>query len=170
MKLKSIYLILGILFLFISCNKKHETETEIENKFVKTWYDTEYIIPGRSKLIIKKDSTFNYTSAGCDWRSFSKGKWKMSGDFIELTSTKVDTCYVVFPFLDCGFFDRKNKERLLTIPNCEPKGNSDFCFFNKEKFYLKNDSLVCKIKPESKCPDTLKIVFAKTPKIPKHYN
>ncbi|MFD1604312.1 hypothetical protein ACFSJW_24820 [Flavobacterium artemisiae] len=167
MKSKSIYLTLAILFLFISCNKK--TESEIENKFVKTWYDTQYIVPGRSELIVKKDSTFNYTSAGCDWRVFSKGKWKIKGDSIELTSSKIDTCYMAFPFIDCGFYERKDKERMVTIPNCKPDTGSDFCLFTKETFYLRNDSLIYKIK-DSKCPDSLRIEFAKTPKIRKHYN
>ncbi|KFF02710.1 hypothetical protein [Flavobacterium reichenbachii] len=155
-----------LLFLcLISCQKKETPK----NKFTGTWYDTEYIVPGKSSIKINADSSFNYRGAGCDWRVFSKGKWRMIGDSIELNSTKIDTCYIAFPFLDCTFFDRKDKAPLplLTMPNCEPDEGKSFCLFTKEIFYIKNDSLICKVKPESKCPDTLKIIFAKTQKIRK---
>ncbi|WP_264550811.1 hypothetical protein [Flavobacterium sp. N2038] len=163
MKCKEFYFLLFISL--ISC-KKVETPP---NKFLGTWYDTEYIVPGKSSIRINSDSTFNYRSRGCDWGAFSKGKWKMIGDSIELSSTKIDTCYVVFPFADCAFFDRKDKASLplLTISNCEPDGTKSFCLFTKEIFYIKNDSLLYRLKISSKCPDTLKIAFAKTQKIRK---
>jgi hypothetical protein len=163
MKFKAISFLLFICL--ISCKKAESPP----NKFLGTWYDTEYIVPGKSSIKINADSTFTYNGAGCDWRVFSKGKWGMTGDSIELSSTKIDTCYVVFPFADCSFFDRKNKAPLplLTMPNCEPDEGKSFCLFTKEIFYIKNDSLICKVKPESKCPDTLKIIFAKTQKIRK---
>ncbi|PBJ10070.1 hypothetical protein [Flavobacterium sp. ACN6] len=157
---------ISILILFIglfSCQKKEIPK----NKFVGTWYDTEYIVPGKSSIKINADSTFDYRGAGCDWTVFSKGKWKIIGDSIELSSTKIDTCYVISPFVDCTFFDRKGKAPLplLTMQNCEPDQGKSFCLFTKEIFYIKNDSLFYKIKPESKCSDTLKIMFAKTKKI-----
>ncbi|KOP37445.1 MULTISPECIES: hypothetical protein [unclassified Flavobacterium] len=153
-----------VLFaVFISC-KKHDN---LPNKFLGTWHDTEYIVPGKSSIKINTDSTFYYRSAGCDWRVFSKGKWRMIGDTIELNSTKIDTCYVAFPFADCIFFERQDKKPLLTIPNCEPDETKSFCLFTKEKFYIKNDSLVYRFKASSKCLDTLKIVFAKTQKLRK---
>ncbi|KAF2327192.1 hypothetical protein [Flavobacterium daemonense] len=158
--------ILLLFFGLISCQKKEIPE----NKFVRTWYDTEYIIPGKSSIKINADSTFYYKSRGCDWGVFSKGKWRVIGDSIELSSTKIDTCYVISPFADCTFFDRKNKAPLplLTMPNCEePDQGKSFCLFTKEVFYIKNDSLIYKLKPSSQCPDTLKIVFAKTQKIRK---
>lgn len=161
MKCKDFYFLLFICL--ISC-KKVEI---LPNKFIGTWYDTEYIVPGKSSIKVNADSSFYYVSAGCDWRVFSKGKWRMVGDTIELSSTKIDTCYVVFPFVDCTFFERHNKSPMLTIPNCEPDQTKSFCLFKKEKFYFKNDSLVYRLKINSKCSDTLKISFAKTQKIRK---
>ena len=145
----------------ISCKKLES----LPNKFVGSWYDTEYIIPNKSTLKINKDSTFKYESAGCDWRVISKGNWKIVGDLIELNSTSSDTCYRMFPFVECIPFGKYDRKDILTIPNCEPTNNKSFAILAKEKFYIKNDLLVYKLKPSSSCPDTLKIIFAKTEKI-----
>jgi hypothetical protein len=156
-----------LIFLFfvslISCRKSDN----VHNKFVGIWYDTEYIIPSRSTLKINIDSTFNYQGAGCQWRLTSHGKWKIIDDFIELNSIKTDTCYRMFPFVDCNPFDTRKRKVVLTISDCNPKDNTDFLIFAKERFYIKNDSLVYKLKSNSLCPDTLKIIFAKTQKIKK---
>ncbi|AWK06146.1 hypothetical protein HYN56_18715 [Flavobacterium crocinum] len=152
-----------VLIHFASCKK---AEFPV-NKFVGTWYDTEYIVPGHATIKINKDSTFNYNGAGCQWTLVSKGKWKIVGDFIELNSTKIDTCYRMIPFVDCNPFETRKRKEILTIPNCNPKDDTDFLIFDKERFYIKNDTLVYKLKPGSGCPDTLKIVFAKTRKIRK---
>ncbi|MCR4033768.1 hypothetical protein [Flavobacterium panacis] len=163
--------LLLILICLISC-KKNESKNKSEeplNKFLGVWNDTEYIIPNETKLKINSDNTFVYTAAGCDWRVFSRGNWKTKGDSVELTSIKIDTCYIAFPFIDCGFYERKDKKRMVTVPNCEPDTGGSFCVFTKEVFYIKNDSLIYKIK-DSKCSDSLRIEFAKTPKIRKHRN
>ena len=86
-----------VLVSLISCKK---SESSL-NKFGGTWYDTEYIIPNRSTLKINTDGTFKYASAGCDWRVVSKGNWKRFGDTIELNSTGSDSCYIMFPFVEC---------------------------------------------------------------------
>ena len=151
-----------LLICLISCKKP----VKPVNKFVGTWYDTEYVVPNLSKLKIKADSTFSYTSGACTWQGFSRGKWKMIGDSIELNSIKSDTCYRMFPLLNCAPFEKRTKD-LVTIPNCNSNAKEDFLIFSKEKFYIKNDSLILKIKPSSKCPDTLKIAFARTEKIRK---
>ncbi|PWB24083.1 hypothetical protein DCO46_12720 [Flavobacterium sp. HTF] len=91
-----------LFFVLISCTKK----PVLANKFVGNWYDTEYIVPVKAILKIKKDSSFTYKSAGCDWRVFSKGKWKMIGDSIELTSINSDTCYRIMPFVFLHTFFR----------------------------------------------------------------
>jgi hypothetical protein len=152
-----------IFICLISCKKSEG----LPNKFVGTWYDSEYIIPGKSSIKINKDSSFSYKSRGCQWGSVSNGKWKIIGDSIELNSTSSDTCYKMFPFVYCFPFGEKDTKDLLTIPNCIPNENAFFAIFKNEKFYLKNDSLVYKLKTKSKCPDTLKIVFARTQKIRK---
>ncbi|MDQ6473063.1 hypothetical protein RB619_20680 [Flavobacterium sp. LHD-80] len=159
MKLKAFSYLL--FMCLISCQKKEIPE----NKFVGTWYDTEYIIPSLTVIKIRADSTFSCISGACTWQGFSRGKWKMVGDSIELNSIKSDTCYRMLPFVNCNPFERRKD--LLTIANCNPDGRRDFLFFEKERFYLKNDSLVYKLKRSSKCPDTLKIIFAKTQKIRK---
>ncbi|TDO97127.1 hypothetical protein [Flavobacterium sp. 245] len=151
-----------VLFLALISCKKAESPP---NRFIGTWYDTEYVVPSLTRITIKKDSTFSCISGACTWQGFSQGKWKIVGDSIELNSTKSDTCYRMLPFVDCNPFEKRKD--LLTIPNCSPEQRSDFLIFDKERFYVKNDSLVYKLKKSSKCPDTLKIVFARTQKIRK---
>lgn len=153
--------ILLLLLGFISCQKKEIPE----NKFIGTWYDTEYVVPSLTVIKIKADSTFSCSSGACTWQGFSRGKWKIIGDSIELNSIKSDTCYRMLPFVHCNPFEKRKDT--VTISNCTSKENSDFLIFEKERFYIKNDSLVYKLKPSSQCPDTLKIVFAKTKKIRK---
>lgn len=148
---------------FISCNKKQKPV----NKFLGTWYGTEYIVPSESVLKINKDSSFSYKSAGCQWRVVSKGNWKIIGDSLELNSTSSDTCYKVFPFVFCISFGADAIEDKFTIPNCEANNDVSFAQFTKEVFYLKNDSLTYKIKAGSNCSDTLRIVYARTGKIRK---
>ncbi|KUJ60065.1 hypothetical protein AR687_20135 [Flavobacteriaceae bacterium CRH] len=150
--------------LFISLISCKKAEIPI-SKFVGVWYDTEYIVPSLTIIKIKADSTFSCTSGACTWQGFSQGKWKIVGDSIELNSTKSDTCYKMLPFVHCNPFEKRKDS--LTISNCNPKGRADFLIFEKERFYIKNDSLLYKLKSSSKCPDTLKIIFAKTQKIRK---
>lgn len=153
--------ILLLFFGLISCQKKEISE----NKFVGVWYDTEYVVPSLTIIKIKTDSTFTCTSGACTWQGFSQGKWKIVGDSIELNSVKSDTCYRMLPFVHCDPFEVIKDS--LTVFNCNPKRHADFLIFEKERFYIKNDSLVYKIKRSSKCPDSLKITFAKTQKIRK---
>lgn len=152
-----------ILFFLLSCKKSES----LPNKFVGTWYDTEYIVPGRSSIKINLDSSFSYQSAGCQSRVISKGKWKIVGDSLELNSTSSDTCYKMFPFIFCIPFGENNRKDVLTITDCNPLGDTSFAIFEKETFYIKNDSLFYKLKVNSQCSDTLKIVFARTQKIRK---
>lgn len=151
-------------FLFIcliSCQKKEIQE----NKFIGTWYDTEYVVPSLTIMKIKADSTFSCTMGACTWQGFSQGKWKIIGDSIELNSIKSDTCYRTLAFVHCDPFEKRKDS--LTISNCNPNERADFLIFEKERFYIKNDSLVYKLKRSSKCPNTLKIVFTRTQKIRK---
>lgn len=162
MKLK-LYIFLFVIFAFQSCKKK------ADERFVRTWHDTEYIIPGHSTLNINSNFTFNYKAAGCQWRCFSKGKWNVIGDTIELNSIVSDTCYNMFPFAECLKFGAYvNKKTPTTIRNCTAENDMEFTIFNREKFYLKNDSLVYIQKTNSNCTDSIKIVFAKTEKIRKN--
>jgi hypothetical protein len=158
MKLKFCIFVI-LIFAFQACEKK------ADNRFTKTWYDTEYRTPGRTTMQVNKDSTFNYRAAGCMWRSISKGNWKVFGDTIELNSTSIDTCYNMFPFADCPKYGTYYEKKILsTIPNCIAESETDYIIFKKEKFYLKNDSLIYVRKANSNCPTSLSIVFAKTEK------
>lgn len=158
MKLK-FFIFFIATFTFQACEKK------ADERFAKNWYDTEYIIPGKKILTINSDFTFKYNARGCEWHSISKGKWSVRGDTIELNSTRIDTCYHMFPFAECITFGAySNKKIPTTIPNCTAESGTDYTFFNKEKFYIQNDSLVYKLKANSNCSDALKIVFAKTEK------
>lgn len=159
--MRNIILIVFLIVCLISCKKSES----LPSKFIGTWYDTEYVVPSLTILKIKADSTFLCTSGACTWQGFSQGKWKIVGDSIELNSIKSDTCYTMLPFVHCDPFEKRKDS--LTISNCNPKYVGDFLVFNKERFYLKNDSLVYKLKRSSKCPDSLRIVFAKTQKIKK---
>ena len=119
----------------------------------------------KTTLKINSDFTFNYNSQGCQWKTISKGKWKVIGDTIELNSTNIVTCYNMFPFAECiKFKEYENKKILTTIPNCSSESETDFSIFNKEKFFLKNDSLIYIKKSNSLCPNSFKIVFSKTEK------
>jgi hypothetical protein len=161
--MKNRILSLLLILYLISCKK---AEIPV-NKFVRVWYDTQRIVPGKSSIKINKDSTFRYENAGCDWNVISKGKWKIIGDSIELNSTSIDTCYKMFPFIECIRFGKYDRKDTLTILNCEPVSDKSFAILNREKFYIKNDSLIYKLNRSSNCPDTLKIVFAKTQKLKK---
>jgi hypothetical protein len=158
MKLKFCIFIISI-FTFQACEKK------ADERFVKTWYDTEYIIRGRTILPINSDFTFKYNARGCEWHTILKGKWSFIGDTTELNSTRIDTSYNMFPFAEyIKFGEYNNKKIPTTIPNCTAESGTDYTLFNKEKFYLKNDSLVYKRKANSNCSDSLRIVFAKMEK------
>ncbi len=159
------YVFFVLIFAFQACEKK------VDNRFANTWYDTEYRILGSSTLQIKKDFTFNYKAAGCTWSSISKGNWKVLGDTIELNSTNVDTCYTILPFVICPKSGKyNNKTNLTTIPNCTAESKTVYIEFKNEKFYLRNDSLIYKLKENSNCPESLRIVFAKTGKTRKKSN
>ena len=161
MKIKP-YLLLILVFASQACKKK------ADERFTKTWHDTEYRVPGRTTLKFNPNFTFNYSAAGCEWRSFSKGKWNVIGDTIELNSISSDTCYNMFPFAECIKFGAyANKKIPTTVPNCTAETGEDFTLFRKEKFYLKKDSLVYIQKPNSNCPP-IEIKFAQTEKIKKN--
>jgi hypothetical protein len=153
-------IILGIIYLFISC----KNENQKSEKFIGKWNDTEYIIPSKSFIEIKPNHTFYYRSYGCEWRSISKGSWKFYNDTIELTSGKIDTCYNSLPFMMCLKFGY-NVKMTKTISNCNPKSDTDFSLFQKECFYLKNDTLIYINNKKLSCLDSVKIAYAKTLKV-----
>lgn len=158
--MKQIFYFLLLLSL-VSCK---ESET-VPNKFIGKWFDTEYIVPMKASIEIKSDSTFSYSSSSCQWKSLSKGSWKISKDTIELTSSKIDTCYRAFPFMHCLKFGQE-VQTVMRIKGCEPEYNdTNFAIFKNEKFYLKNDSLIYVYRKDWECSDSIIIKYARTGKI-----
>lgn len=152
-------LILAILIFSISLKK---TESSPKN-FAGTWFDTGYEPENKTTLKILPDNTFLYNGGSSSSTGFSNGTWKMIQDTIELSTVKMEDCYTVFPFSDCSSTDKKSKG-LTTIPGCVPDMDMSYVTFDKEKFYIKNDSLIYKNKIGSKCPNRLKISFSRTSK------
>ncbi len=155
-----------LIFIFMTLVVSCENATDESKKFIGKWHDTEYSIPNTGFIEIKSDSTFYYRSAGCGWRSISKGSWKLYNDTIELSSGKIDTCYYTFPFVQCvefGEFVKRGK----TISDCSPEVGIDFLEFTNERFYLRNDTLMYSNDKNLKCLDSSKIMLAKTMKIKK---
>lgn len=156
---------LKFCIFFISTFTVQACEKKADERFTKNWYDTAYIIPGRTILAINPDYTFTYNARGCEWHTISKGIWSVTGDTIELNSALIDTCYYMFPFAECiKFGEFYNKKIPTTIPNCASESGTNYTFFNKDKFYIKNDSLLYKRKANSNYSDSLRIVFAETEK------
>lgn len=150
---------LAILIFSISC-KNIES---VPKNFAGTWYDTGYEDQNKTILKILPNNTFLYNGGSSSWTGFSNGTWKMIGDTIELSSAKMEDCYNAFPFSDCSSAD-KNSKGLTTIPGCVPDMDMSFVTIDKERFYIKNDSLIYKSKTGSKCANRLKISFSRTPK------
>jgi len=151
-----------VLIFSISCKK---TESSPKN-FVGTWYDTGFKAENKTIIKILDNNTFLYNGGNSNWTGFSNGTWEIIGDTIELSSSKMEECYNVSTFSDCDVSNEKNKIT-TTIPGCIPEIDVSYVIITKEKFYIKNDSLIYKSKTSSKCLDKLKISFAKTPKTKK---
>ena len=55
-----------------------------------------------------------------------------------------------------------NVKMTKTISNCNPETDTYFSSFNKERFYIKNDTLIYINSKKLNCLDSVKIAFAKT--------
>jgi hypothetical protein len=157
MRLTIIFIIL--ILIFSSCKKRNET-----NPFIRTWYDTEQIIPIEETLSIRSDSTFIFNSLACQGGAKSSGKWKISGDSLILNSNTPKGCFIISEFVVC-LYPGENKEIRTTIKGCEPNQNFLYSEFKNEIFYIKNDSLFHRPNKDWNCPDSLQIVFSKTKKV-----
>ncbi|NDP27810.1 MAG: hypothetical protein GZ087_10355 [Flavobacterium sp.] len=171
MKIK--FLLLISIIAFSSC-KKNNPKIEENPKFVKVWFDTVKSFPFTAKLIIKKDSTFEYRGGACTSSFGAKGSWKMENDTIILNSIKPKKCMwkrdfglfcLTFEEMKAGNIEEDNK----TIKGCEPKGEDSYENFENEKFYFRNDTLIHKNDEHDKiknCPKS-KIAFLDKEKIRK---
>lgn len=154
-----------ILTVFISC-KTDKPKINKKSDFVKTWFDTVRMVPFESKLIINENKTFDYLGGACTSSFFSKGYWKIKEDTLILTSSKIDKCYWKENFGPICFTNEeieKMQEDNKTIKNCKPIGEESYVFFNQEKFYLRNDTLI-HARENKNCPN-LRIALSSIKKI-----
>lgn len=153
-----IFCILISIFL-ISCKKEDKKQESI---FVKTWYDTEMVIPYMASLEINKDHTFKFTGGACTASFHSYGNWIEKNDTLILNSILPKECFQINEFGKmCYSKEEIEKIRFTkTIADCEPKNDDSFENFKDEKFYLRNDSLVLKKDKKEKCTEK-EIVFFK---------
>ena len=162
---KYILLVVIILTFLSSCNKNAPNK-EVTSKFVRVWFDTVQGIPFRSKLEIKANNTFEYSSGSCENRSESYGIWKMIKDTIVLKSIKPKTCCYQHRFAFCDFNKEANSfDNKTTIKGCVPNGGeADYEIFEDEKFVVRNDTLIHKSDKKSSCPN-LVIAFSSKEKV-----
>lgn len=153
-----IFCILISIFL-ISCKKEDKKQESI---FVRTWYDTEMVIPYMASLEINKDHTFKFTGGACTASFHSYGNWIEKNDTLILNSILPKECFQINEFGKmCYSKEEIEKIRFTkTIADCEPKNDNSFENFKDEKFYLRNDSLVLKKDKKEKCTEK-EIVFFK---------
>ena len=145
-----VVLFLSISILFFSCKKE---VIEKKTDFVKTWYDTEKIIPFEATLKINEDNTFEYYGGACDSQFESSGTWFVKNDTIILNSKIPSECMAMTEFGKmCYSKEEIEKIRFTrTIKNCKTTSNKEFNNFSNEKFYIKNDSLVFKKDKKDTC-------------------
>lgn len=164
--MKKYILLVAIILTFLSSCNKNSPKKEVTSKFVRVWFDTVQGMPFSSKLEIKANKTFEYSSHSCESGSESYGTWKMIKDTIVLKSIKPKTCRYQHRFVFCYF----NKETAsfdnnTTIKGCVPNGGEvDYEVFEDEKFVIRNDTLIHKSDKKSPCPN-LVIAFSKKEKI-----
>lgn len=134
-----------LLALLTSC-KKEEKKVIVDKdaKFIKEWESRKTIVPGTSFIKIKPDHTFEYNSAGCQWRSNSFGKWTVKNDTLILNSIPSKKCQFTNGFGNNMRMPKKGEEfeQQITIKGCKPnERDGDYANFINDKFYIKNDTL-----------------------------
>jgi len=139
-----------ILFSIISCNN---ITKPIENAFVKneinpfvnTWIMVSSQYPFSSKLIVYNDFRFRYEFSSLS-NGFSEGYWQLDSGIIVLNSFKLDSCMYYSRFgEECIPIDdfREVDKKLLatTLDNCFPNSQDVYVVFERDSFYLSNDTL-----------------------------
>ena len=137
------YYIIILILIFTSC-KKHNDNDVSKNEFVKIWQSRKSIIPHKTYLNIKSDSTFEYKDSGCQWSSNSFGTWKIIKDTLFLNSIPSKECQYVNGFGNNCRVAKFGEDFTLetSIKDCKPdERNGDYTTFTNDKFYLKNDTL-----------------------------
>jgi len=163
MKLIQYKLGILILILFSSCKKER---VEKKSVFIKTWYDTERVVPYTATLIINKDHTFKFTGGACTARFYSNGKWIEKKDTLILNSGFPKECLNLREFGRMCYSNEEieNIRFLKTKAGCEVKNDDEFENFRDAKFYLRNDSLIFKKDKKENCTE-YEIRFYKAKKV-----
>lgn len=143
--MKYIQYLLLILFLvlFLYC-KNSDEKINIENKFIHEWQSKKTVIPGKSFIKIYPNYTFEYKSAGCQWRTNSFGNWKVINDTLILNSIPSKECQILDGFGEIVLPLKKGEvyKPKTTLKGCQPEQwENVYVEFVNEKFYIKSDTL-----------------------------
>lgn len=152
MKYSCLFLLLLTVTL-TSCGEKVKPLKMDNSKFIKSWYDTIQGYPYESELKIRKNNTFEYFSGACTYRSLSEGTWEIKDDTLILNSIPARDCFYLTEFGTlCKTKEEivKKRARKKNIEDCQADPEHEYEIFSKEKFYLKNDTLI-HVKQNKEC-------------------
>lgn len=154
-----------IYLFFISLSSCKKETIVPKSVFVKTWYDTEMVIPYAATLTINKDHTFKFIGGACTARFNSEGKWTEKKDTLILDSGFPGECVNLSEFgkMCISREEIENRISAKVKAGCEVKNDEEFVNFKKAKFYLRNDSLIFKKDKKDKCTE-YEIVFSRVKK------
>ena len=141
---------IGVLFFLLqSCHnaareRNNEQENVIDYDFLGCWHSVERTIPFSAVLYIASDYNFVYYGGACTTHFFSIGYWEISGDTLVLNSITPEECLHLTHFSRRRWqfdYDGRPIQR-TTIENCVPYSETEFTFFENEKFLIKDSTLV----------------------------
>jgi hypothetical protein len=153
-----------ILFILIqlgclSC--KQASNTKVED-FVKAWQSVENPLFFKATLSIKEDGTFRYSQNTELCKGFSNGNWIFENYYLVLTSERPDSCFYITEYGDEWTIvsDSVLVEGMnTTIKGCIPDNCVEFIKFEKDSFYIKNDSLFHSSEPNEIFPFSTKVFW-----------
>ncbi len=143
------------IFLSLVClSCKQATNTNAE-EFVKKWQSVENPLLFKAALSIKEDGTFSYTQNTELGKGFSIGDWVIESSYLILSSEKPDSCYYITEYGDEWSIvsDSVLDEGMnTTIKGCVPDNYIEYVVFEKDSFYIRNDSLFHSSEPNEIFP------------------
>jgi hypothetical protein len=164
MKEATLYIL--IVFLCQGCVLDPEQKDEQEpidvtrdttNSFIGCWESLKRVYPYESQLLIKNDGTFYFEYGACIAHGFSTGKWQLIDTSIFLNSNGMDSCmYLSYFGVDCidvNPIDTAEYFIEKTIPDCNPKSESEYIEFKNTEFYIHNDTLRHIARDPQVCPE-----------------
>lgn len=135
-----------------ACKQTTNTNTEV---FVKTWQSVENPLRFKSTLSISEDGSFSYAQEAELGKGFSNGKWIIEGSYLILSSNKPDSCYYVAEYGNewTAVTDGVLSEGMKTpLNDCQPENYIEFVVFERDSFYIRNDSLFHSSEPNDLFP------------------